>query len=107
VFLLLLLIFFIYAVLGVFVFGSIESGEVIDEHTNFHNFGNAMLTLLRIATGEDWNKIMFDSMNTEPDCEPGVTCGSAWAPAYFISFVMLCSFIMLNLFILVILQQFD
>ena len=31
----------------------------------------------------------------------------ALAPAYFISFVVLCTFVVLNLFILVILQQFE
>jgi hypothetical protein len=66
-----------------------------------------MLLLLRVSTGEDWNVIMYDTMNTYEDCVDGVSCGSSSSPMFFISFVMICSFVMLNLFILVIIQQFE
>lgn len=107
VFSLLLLIFFIFAILGVFIFHNVKSGNVIDDYVNFNNFGNAMIMCLRVSTGEDWPSIMFDTMNTESDCIPGKNCGTSIAPLYFISFIVICSFIMLNLFILVIIQQFD
>ena len=99
-----MLIFFIYAVLGVFIFGEITRGEVIDEYMNFRNFGMAMILLLRISTGEEWNMIMYDTMKTGDDCIPGETCGSVIAPLYFITFIMICTYVMLNLFVLVILQ---
>jgi hypothetical protein len=99
-----MLIFFIFAVLGVFVFNTITEGSVIDKYTNFKNFGYGMMILLRIATGEDWNVIMFDTMNTSESCIPMKTCGTDIAPLYFLSFIVICSFVMLNLFILVILQ---
>ena len=61
-----------------------------------------------MSTGEDWNVVMYDCMKTEDDgCVPGETCGSRIAPLYFIAVQMICSNIMLNLFVLVILQQFD
>ena len=107
VFCLLLLIFFIYAVLGVFIFNKISKGDVIDDYTNFKNFGQAMMILLKVATGEDWNKIMYDTSRTKPNCIEGETCGTSIAPLYFISFIMICSFVLLNLFILVIIQQFE
>ena len=50
---------------------------------------------------------MFDMSNTDSDCVEGETCGTSIAPLYFISFIVICSFIMLNLFILIIIQQFD
>jgi len=106
VFSLLMLIFFMFSILGVFFFKDIKSGDAINETMNFSNFGSAMIMLFRISTGEDWNRIMFDTMRTE-DCIPGETCGTMWAPAYFISFILICTYIMLNLFVLVILQQFD
>lgn len=70
---------------------------------------NAFILLFGIQTGEDWNKVMYDCMKTPPDCEPGRTCGpSSWITAlYFISFIMVITWVMLNLFILVIIQQFD
>jgi hypothetical protein len=107
VFALLMLVFFIYSILGVFIFSDITEGEIINDYSNFKNFGQAMIILIMVSTGEDWNKIMFDTSRTEPNCIKGKTCGTSIAPLYFISFIMICTFVLLNLFILVILQQFD
>jgi len=66
---LVLLILFMFAVLGVFFFNGLTTGEVIDEnYKNFKNFGSAYLLLFAIATGEDWNKLMYDCVDTPPDC---------------------------------------
>ena len=51
VFLLLLILFFIYSILGVYLFNGITGGNVISGLNNFSNFGYSMLTLLRISTG--------------------------------------------------------
>ena len=66
-----------------------------------------MIILIRMSTGEDWPTIMFDTMYTKSDCIPGVNCGVSYAPVFFISFVMVCSYVMLNLFIMIIIQQFE
>jgi hypothetical protein len=50
---------------------------------------------------------MYDTMHTSPYCVSGVNCGSTLAPVFFILFNILVSQVMLNLFILVILQQFE
>ena len=55
---LLLVIFFMFAILGVFFFRDITQGMIINTYMNFGNFGNAMLILFRMSTGEDWNYIM-------------------------------------------------
>ena len=107
VFSLLMLVYFIFAVLGVFIFRNVREGQVINQYKNFENFGNSMILLIAVSTGEDWNKIMYDTANTSPDCVPGRNCGVGYGLVYFISFVVICTFVMLNLFILVILQQFD
>ena len=80
---------------------------MIDEYKNFNNFGQSFLLLFAISTGEDWNKLMYDCVDTPPNCIPGQTCGSSLAPAYYIIFVLFVSNVMLNLFILVIIQQFE
>jgi hypothetical protein len=98
VFSLLLLIYFIYSSLGVFLFNGIENGEIIDKYTNFENFDSAMITLFRVSTGEDWNKVMFDCIN-HTNYAVGVI--------FFISFISITSFIMLNMFIMVILQNYE
>jgi hypothetical protein len=104
VFGLLLLILFMFAVLGVFFFNEVSSGLVINDYKNFKNFGSAYLLLFAIATGEDWNRLMYDCMKTPPDCVAGETCGWNAAPLYYISFIMVITHVMLNLFILVIIQ---
>jgi hypothetical protein len=62
-----------------------------------------MLTVIQCSTGENWNSIMFDYMRNEADCIPGKNCGKWYSPIYFISFNCICSIVMLNLFVLVIL----
>jgi len=115
VFLLLLLILFMFAVLGVFFFSELTENpenesklNVIDkDYKNFINFGQSYLLLFAISTGEDWNVLMYDCVDTAPDCFKGKTCGSSFAPVYFICFIMVVTHVMLNLFILVIIQQFE
>ena len=107
VFLLLMLFFFILATLGQFMFGQVKTGQVIGEYKNFTVFDTSFLLLFSISTGEDWNRIMYDCSRTPPDCIEGETCGNRYAYAYFIAFILLVTYVMLNLFILVIIQQFQ
>lgn len=74
---------------------------------NFSNFSQALIILFRISTGEDWPKIMNDVSYTGDDCIEGINCGTELAPLFFIMFVMICSYVMLNLFVLIIIQQFE
>ena len=83
----LMLVFFIYAVLGMHLFGKVMRGDFLDDHTNFETFGTSLLTVMRMATGESWNGIMNDCRVQPPDCDPLVDCGSpVIAPVYFTSF---------------------
>ena len=107
VFILLMLIFFIMAVLGNSLFFRVTEGNVISSWKNFTNFHQSFSLLFSISTGEDWNRIMYDCMNTDSDCIPGKTCGTDIAPFFFLSFILLVTHIMLNLFVLVIIQQFS
>jgi hypothetical protein len=69
VFLLLVLIFFMFAVLGNFLFKDVTGGDVINETKNYGDAMNAFLFLFALSTGEDWNKVMFDCSRTpEDDC---------------------------------------
>ena len=112
---LLFLLCFVFAVLGMNLFGKVTFGENLNEDANFTNFGNSLLILLRMVTGEAWNSIMYDTMVTEKssdcdpgrDCAPGTCCGVAGAPAYFVAFVVLGSFVTLNLLIAVVVDNFS
>ncbi|KRX08852.1 hypothetical protein PPERSA_08956 [Pseudocohnilembus persalinus] len=103
---LLFLFFFIFSVLGVFLFKDVTEGQVINEYVNFKNFGYAMLTLFRCSTGEDWALIMFDCSRTK-NCVKGKTCGTIFSIPYYLVFILVTQFIMLNLFIMIIVQFFE
>ena len=95
-----MLIFFISAVLGNTLFRWVTEGDVISDWKNFTNFHQSFSLLFSISTGEDWNRIMFDCMDTGKG-------GTSLAPAFFLTFILIVTHVMLNLFVLVIIQQFS
>uniref|UniRef100_A0A8C7SZA8 Voltage-dependent L-type calcium channel subunit alpha n=1 Tax=Oncorhynchus mykiss TaxID=8022 RepID=A0A8C7SZA8_ONCMY len=114
--LLIAMLFFIYAVIGMQVFGKIAmvDGTHINRNNNFQTFPQAVLLLFRCATGEAWQEIMLACISgklcdPESDYNPGeeMTCGASFAYIYFISFYMLCAFLIINLFVAVIMDNFD
>ncbi|KAG5274596.1 hypothetical protein AALO_G00138030 [Alosa alosa] len=114
--LLIVMLFFIYAVIGMQVFGKIAliDGTQINRNNNFQTFPMAVLVLFRCATGEGWQEVMLGCMygqrcDPKSDYLPGeeYTCGSGIAILYFMSFYMLCAFLIINLFVAVIMDNFD
>ncbi|XP_030243321.1 voltage-dependent calcium channel type A subunit alpha-1 isoform X26 [Drosophila navojoa] len=113
--LLIAMLFFIYAIIGMQVFGNIKLGTVensITRHNNFQSFEQGVMLLFRCATGEAWPNIMLACLKgkaCDDDAEKGAGeyCGSTLAYAYFVSFIFFCSFLMLNLFVAVIMDNFD
>ncbi|CAF1363793.1 unnamed protein product [Adineta ricciae] len=112
------MLFFIYAIIGMQVFGNVrhDSGKTeINRHNNFANFFSALMLLFRCATGESWQAVMLackdgadcHSTTNERHSPKTVKCGSPIAYPYFCSFVFLSSFLMLNLFVAVIMDNFD
>lgn len=56
---LLFIVFFVYAVAGMQLFGDVNRHqEFLNHHSNFSNFGNSLMILMRMVTGESWNGIM-------------------------------------------------
>lgn len=113
--LLIVLLFFIYAVIGMQTFGKIilDSNTEIHRNNNFQTFPQAVVVLFRSATGEAWQEVMMScSKDKDPFCDPssedaGKRCGSPFAIPYFVSFYVLCSFLIINLFVAVIMDNFD
>jgi len=104
---LLFLVYYIYAILATFLFGTIESGDVVNGTFNFKNAANSFVTLFLCSTGENWYMYMFDTISPA-ECTAGTqSCGTPAAYPFWISFTVICQYIFLNLFILVILQQFE
>uniref|UniRef100_A0A668AKG1 Sodium leak channel NALCN n=1 Tax=Myripristis murdjan TaxID=586833 RepID=A0A668AKG1_9TELE len=103
-----------YAFAGVVLFGTVKYGENINRHANFSTAGKAITVLFRIVTGEDWNKIMHDCMVQPPFCTPDkhryweTDCGNyAGALMYFCSFYVIIAYIMLNLLVAIIVENFS
>lgn len=87
--LLMSIVFYIYGVAGFYLFRDIDP-------THWSSLGISLLTLFRVVTLEDWTDVMYAAME-----------GSAWAWIYFVSFVVLGTFVVVNLFIAVVLNNLD
>jgi len=83
------ILFFIYGVLGFHLF---------HEHdpTHWRDLAYSLLTLFRIVTLEDWTDVMYKAMELSP----------AYA-LYFVSFVVIGTFVVINLFIAVVINNLD
>ncbi len=89
VMLLMSVIFYIYAIMGFHLFH-----EHDPEH--WRNVGISLLTLFRIVTLEDWTDVMYKGMELVP---------MAWV--YFVSFVVFGTFVIINLFIAIVINNLD
>jgi len=82
-------IFYIYAIMGY---------QLFHEHdpTHWRSLGISLLTLFRVVTLEDWTDVMYTAMDFHP---------LSWI--YFVSFVILGTFVVINLFIAVVINNLD
>jgi len=83
------LLFYVYAVAGTTLFGRIDP-----EH--WGSLHIALLSLFRTLTLEDWTDLMYTAMEAYP-----------WAWVYFVSFVLLATFIIFNMLIGIILNSME
>lgn len=106
---LLSVIFYIYATMGVFLFR-------YNDPVHFGNLQLSLLSLFRIVTLEDWTDIMYINMygcdhaiwgyGAQAGCTNPTAFGFG-AVLYFVSFVLMGTMIVLNLFIGVIMNSMD
>ncbi|XP_032588774.1 uncharacterized protein LOC6585509 isoform X5 [Drosophila mojavensis] len=114
--LLFFLLFFIFAALGVELFGRLECSDEIPcqglgEHAHFANFGMAFLTLFRVATGDNWNGIMKDTLRDNcddaADCVRNCCVSSFIAPIFFVIFVLMAQFVLVNVVVAVLMKHLE
>lgn len=103
------LLFYIYAAMGVFIFGE-------NDPVHFETLHKSMLSLFRVVTLEDWTDIMYINMY---GCDhsiwgygPESGCMNPKANPivgafFFVTFVLIGTMIVLNLFIGVIMNAMD
>lgn len=101
------LLFYVYGVAGVFVFGQ-------NDPARFGTLGTAMLSLFTVVTLEGWAELMYFQLHGCEALAEGATavamCKSSQAhpvaaPLYFITFILFGTMIVLNLFIGVIMNS--
>jgi hypothetical protein len=122
IFIVLLVVLFIYAVTGVYLFADLRLQTHINQNSNFRTFWNAFVLCFEMMTLEGWNRVMYDARIAAPACSPsggaatlgggwgGIRsvrgdCGVAASDIYFISFVIILAYIFLSLLIAVILEN--
>lgn len=82
-------IFYIYAITGYHLFHA-------HDPQHWANVGISLLTLFRVVTLEDWTDVMYTAMQMHP---------LSWL--YFVSFVVVGTFVVINLFIAVVLNNLE
>ncbi len=83
------IIFYVYGVAGYHLFHEVDP-------THWRTLGISLLSLFRIVTLEDWTDIMYAALEHH-----------WWAWAYFVSFVVVGTFVVINLFIAVVINSLD
>ncbi len=83
------IIVYVYAIMGYHLFHETDP-------ENWRNLGISLLTLFNIITLEGWTVVMAAAMETHP---------LAWV--YFVSFVIIGTFVVINLFIAIIINNLD
>ena len=83
------IIVYIYAIMGYHLFHE-------NDPDNWRNLGISLLTLFNVITLEGWTDVMAKAMEAHP---------LAWL--YFVSFVIVGTFVVINLFIAIIINNLD
>ncbi|KAK3600469.1 hypothetical protein CHS0354_013028 [Potamilus streckersoni] len=79
----------------------------INSDINFDNVGSGYLALFQVATFEGWMEVMEDATDsTDVDMQPSREAGLYYY-LYFVAFIIFGSFFTLNLFIGVIIDNFN
>ncbi|KAM4731897.1 LOW QUALITY PROTEIN: sodium channel, voltage-gated, type I-like, alpha [Anableps anableps] len=116
--LLLFLVMFIYAIFGMSNFAYVKKEKGIDDLFNFETFGNSMICLFQITTSAGWDSLLAPILNKDKgDCDPEIensgsnnvkgNCGNPPVGiAFFVSYIIICFLIVVNMYIAVILENF-
>jgi len=105
---LMILMFFIFSIMGCYVFTDIRYGKYkngfssVNEFYNFDNFYYSFMLVFRSTSGESWPILMKEYADVDP-----TVIANYVSILYFVFMIFICSVIMLNLFVLVVLQQYD
>jgi len=87
-----------FALVGMNAFGGCTVQG--NPYVTFDNLPQSIVLLFQVLTGDSWESLLFTAQ--------GMTCGGAWAAIpYFVSWYVYSNFVIINLFITAILDNFD
>ncbi|KAI8147435.1 Ion transport protein-domain-containing protein [Fennellomyces sp. T-0311] len=97
-----------FAVLLQELFATTRYGLYGNNHANFRTLSDALQTLWRITTGENWDFLMHDFAVKYPNCVNDRDCGSPGAAvSLFVVFYIVCTYIFVNLFTVIVINNFS
>lgn len=97
---LLFIIIFIFSLIGTQLFAGRLTDEAFDgdkPSAHFDTLGWAFVTVFQILTGENWNEVLYNGMKVS----------GATAVMYFLSLSVVGNYVILNLFLAILLEQFE
>ncbi|XP_051624243.1 sodium channel protein type 5 subunit alpha-like [Manacus candei] len=114
--LLLFLIMFIYAVVGMANFACLPWEGGIDNIFNFQTFSGSILCLFQITTSAGWDSLLAPLLSESVTCAPNLNLTETdktncknrpFGIFYFVSYVIISFLIVVNMYIAVILENFN
>uniref|UniRef100_A0A8C4SX58 Calcium voltage-gated channel subunit alpha1 Ia n=1 Tax=Erpetoichthys calabaricus TaxID=27687 RepID=A0A8C4SX58_ERPCA len=73
---------------------------------NFDNLGQALMSLFVLASKDGWVNIMYNGLDAVGIDQQPITNHNPWMLLYFISFLLIVSFFVLNMFVGVVVENF-
>ncbi|NWW15037.1 SCN5A protein, partial [Falcunculus frontatus] len=114
--LLLFLIMFIYAIVGMANFACLRSEGGIDNIFNFQTFCGSILCLFQITTSAGWDSLLAPVLKQSDTCalklnltgtEASNCINRGFGILYFVSYIIISFLIVVNMYIAVILENFS
>eukprot|EP01062_Namystynia_karyoxenos_P016906 TRINITY_DN16225_c0_g1_i1.p2 TRINITY_DN16225_c0_g1~~TRINITY_DN16225_c0_g1_i1.p2 ORF type:complete len:1216 (+),score=427.45 TRINITY_DN16225_c0_g1_i1:3891-7538(+) len=93
------IVVFIFAAIGVDLFGHVQTSQGMSEFSNFKTVYHAYVTLMQVTTTEGWADIMHTLISA------GV---SQWScRIYFMTFLIMCGILLVNVFVAVVVESYQ
>ncbi|NXP10427.1 SCN5A protein, partial [Thinocorus orbignyianus] len=112
--LLLFLVMYIYAIVGMTNFACLGWEGGIDNLFNFQTFDGSMLCLFQITTSAGWDGLLVPVLRGSRSCAPNLNLTGEQSCAntgvgifFFVSYVIISFLIVVNMYIAVILENFS
>ncbi|XP_004703967.2 sodium channel protein type 7 subunit alpha [Echinops telfairi] len=115
--LLIFLVMFVYAIFGMYNFAYLKKELGINDVSNFETFGSSMLCIFQVTIFAGWDGMLSTIFHSKwSDCDPDKInpgtqirgdCGNPYVGiAYFVSYIFISWLIIVNMYIVVVMEFF-